>query len=104
MNKGNESVSELVELNQKNAGNIFVQMLVTGKAWPALNNINLRIRREAHQLVLFYVNMLAGKQAEINTEHARTMAALYEELKDSRNQIEALREEVAKLKSNLLEQ
>ncbi len=89
---------------------ISVQPFLTPLQMPLIGRLWQRLRAAAHQLVVFYVNRLAGAQGAFNREIFGTVAALVEDLDRARvdrdaeiaalrAEVQALRDEVASLRA-----
>jgi len=61
---------------------------------PILGPIWDRIRREAHNLVLFYVNKLAQRQVAVNRHLVSTLNRMAVQIQEQQRRIKALEEEV----------
>lgn len=84
-----ELAAQVAALNQ-NADDIFVPLSVVGMPNP----ITKRVRMALHQLVIYYVNMLAGKQAAVNRANAQIVSGLLAALGDAHKRIDALEQEL----------
>ena len=82
---------------------IRVGLSLTQSRLPLLGPIVQRVRAALHQLVIYYVNMLAGQQARFNESAARLLAGMIEELEHDTtpSEVETLRQEVEALKRQL---
>ncbi len=85
---------------------IAVQPVLTPQRLPVVGGLWRRVRAAAHQLVVFYVNRLAGAQAAFNREITGALAALVEDLDRHpphavEAEIVALRAEVQALRRDL---
>ena len=65
---------------------------------PLIGALWDRIRREAHYLVLFYVNRLAQHQLTVNRHLVSTLNRMAVQLQEQQRQIRALQEELRKLR------
>ena len=65
---------------------------------PILGPIWDRIRREAHNLVLFYVNKLAQRQVTVNRHLVSTLNRMAVQIQEQQRRIKALEEEVRRLR------
>ena len=95
-------------------GAISVQPFLSPAHIPIIGDLWQRVRLAAHQLVVFYVNRLAGAQGTFNREIAGALTALVHDLDRGgrvnpdteiaalRAEVRALRAEVDALKSNTL--
>lgn len=94
---------------REQANKIWVDLLLTETATqriPFLGGLWRRIRREAHNLVLFYVNILAANQATFNNHVVRILSELVgkqEKLLDQEDALKQLREEIEALRADLKE-
>lgn len=94
---------------REQANRVWVDLLLTETALqriPFLGGLWRRIRREAHDLVLFYVNILASNQAAFNNHVVRILSELVgkqEHLLDDRDSLKQLREEIQALRAELKE-
>ncbi len=57
-----------------------------------------RIRREAHHLVLFYVNQLAQRQVAVNRHLVSTLNRMVVQIQEQQRQLRALQEELRRLR------
>ena len=80
---------------------IGVSLSLTSAHVPLIGSLIQRVRLMMHQVVIYYVNMLARQQARVNVYDARAWAALMSDLEIKAGEIEALRNEVADLRSQL---
>lgn len=78
---------------------IAVELSLVPSSLPLLGSLWQRVRMAAHQLVVFYVNRLAGAQAAFNRELLAALIALVRELE--RSEPTALEAEVAKLRAEV---
>ena len=93
-------------------GAISVQPFLSPAHIPIIGDLWQRVRLAAHQLVVFYVNRLAGAQGTFNREITGALTALVHDLDRGgranpdadlaalRAEVNALRAEVDALKSN----
>lgn len=94
---------------REQANRIWVDLLLTettAQRIPFLGGLWRRIRREAHNLVLFYVNILAANQAAVNNHVVRILSELVskqEQLQDDEDKLKRLREEIEALRADLKE-
>src|SRR3972149_7067809 len=72
---------------------IGVGLSLTASRRPLIGPLVQRIRLALHQLVIYYVNMLARQQARVNTYDARAWAALLNDLEAKATEAETLRRE-----------
>lgn len=87
-------------------GSIYVKPFLTPPHLPVIGGLWQRMRSAAHELVVFYVNRLAGAQAAFNREVVACLNALVEDLDTGgranlQSEIVALREEVKSLRAQL---
>jgi len=59
---------------------VGVEMALTETRLPLVGGLTQRLRAALHELVLFYVNRLAGRQARFNEYSARALAVLVRDL------------------------
>jgi len=59
---------------------ISVEMAVVDTRLPVVGSLVQRLRAALHELVLFYVNRLAGRQVRVNEQTARALALLVRDL------------------------
>lgn len=69
----------------------MTQLPIVGRLWK-------RVRREAHQLVLFYMGKLAQRQVAVNRHLVSTLNRLVVQLQEQRRQIRALEAELEQLR------
>ncbi len=69
---------------------------------PILGSLWKRIRREAHNLVLFYLGKLAQRQATVNRHMVSTLNRMAVQLQEQQRQLRALRDELDQLKQQAL--
>lgn len=65
---------------------------------PLIGPLLDRIRREAHNLVLFYVNKLAQRQVAVNRYLVSTLNRMAVQIQEQQRRIQALQEELQKLR------
>lgn len=89
---------------RENANSIWISLSVVDRDIPLIGSLVRRARRIVHSLVLYYVNMLAGKQVVFNRSAASVLSDLasHSEGTDARIQeleaeVEALHERIAAL-------
>ena len=82
---------------------IGVGLSLTESRLPLIAPLVQRVRATLHHLVIFYTNILAGRQIRVNDYIVRALSGLVETLeKDTTpNEIETLRQEVADLRAQL---
>ncbi len=83
---------------RKSLGRLGVDMVVTQNRAPLVGGLIRRGRAVVHQLVIFYVNMLASQQGAINAQMNR---ALVEMVKDLEAQARAQRETIGRMRSEI---
>lgn len=92
---GSELAAQVAGL-QHSADGIFVPLSVVGNTNP----IAKKARMALHQLVIYYVNMLAGKQAAVNRANAQAMSGLLATLDAANKKVAVLEEEIKRMKSD----
>jgi len=85
---------------------IHVQPALTPPHLPLIGGLWQKVRIQAHSLVVFYVNRLAGLQGVFNREAVAALTVLVRDLDsggraDSRGEIAALRAEVSALRAEV---
>jgi hypothetical protein len=65
---------------------------------PILGPLWDRIRHEAHNLVLFYVNRLAQKQVTVNRHLVSTLNRMAVQIQEQQHRIKVLEEELRRIK------
>jgi hypothetical protein len=107
-----EEVYDRLEEADAVIGAISVQPFLSPPHLPIVGGLWQRARLAAHQLVVFYVNRLAGAQGAFNREIVGALAALVQDLDRGgranpeaeiavlRAEVRALRAEVDALKTN----
>lgn len=107
-----EEVYDRLEEADAVMGAISVQPFLSPAHIPIIGDLWQRVRLAAHQLVVFYVNRLAGAQGTFNREITGALTALVHDLDRGgranpdadlaalRAEVNALRAEVDALKSN----
>ncbi|MBI3957701.1 MAG: hypothetical protein HY328_02740 [Chloroflexi bacterium] len=87
---------------RQSAETIWVSLSVVGQRSPAfLGSAVSRVRRAAHELVLYYVNMLAGRQAVFNRSAVSAVSGLAASGEEMGERLEALEEEAAVLRERI---
>lgn len=88
---------------RESAETIWVPLSVVGGGrYPQfLASLVNRLRGAAHQLVLYYVNMLAGRQIVFNRAAVSAVSGLAEAGEDAAQRLQRLEEEVASLRARL---
>jgi len=82
---------------------IGVGPLLTGSSIPIVAPLVRRIRMALHQLVIYYVNELAGQQVRFNEHVVRATAMLIKGLEEDRlpGEVDTLRQEIAQLRAEV---
>ncbi len=82
---------------------IGVGLSLTESRIPLIAPLVQRVRAALHHLVIFYTNMLAGRQVRVNEYIVRTLTGLVQTLEDdpTPGEVEALRQQVAELRAQL---
>lgn len=75
---------------------VGVEMALTENRLPLVGPLVQRLRAALHELVLFYLNRQAARQARVNEQTARALAAL---VRDLEAEIAALRARLAELEA-----
>lgn len=83
------------------ADTIWVSLSVVDRQVPVVGSLLTRLRRELHSLVIYYVNMLAGRQVVFNRSVAGVLPALADALDESQERVAALEKEVADLRQRV---
>jgi len=101
-----EMLYETLEEARVVMDSIVVQPSLTPPHLPLLGGLWEKVRGQAHGLVVFYVNRLAGMQAVFNREIVSAISTLVRDLDshgraDLRDEVAALREEVAALRAEV---
>lgn len=91
-----------------NGDQVWTELSLIESQMPLLGVLVNRFKREFHQLVIFYVNMLGGRQATVNDALLRTLNQLVSALERSpefatREQFEKTNQSVLSLQSDLAE-
>jgi len=84
---------------------IGVGLSLTETRLPLIGPVLHRVRAALHQLVIYYVNMLAAQQARYNEYMVRALSTLVKDLElgPTPAEVEALRNEVAELRARILQ-
>jgi hypothetical protein len=87
-------------------GSIHVQSALTPPHMPLIGGLWQKVRKQAHALVVFYVNRLAGLQGVFNREIVTALSVLVRDLDrggraDSRAEIAVLRAELGALRAEV---
>ena len=82
---------------------VGVKLSLTETRLPLIGGVVQRVRAALHQVILYYVNMLARQQARINKYNLRVLTALTRDLEADATSadIEALRQEIAWLRERI---
>jgi hypothetical protein len=82
---------------------IGVGLSLTESRTPLIAPLVQRVRSALHHLVIFYTNMLAGRQARFNEYVVRALTGLVKALEEdpTSGEVESLRQEVAELRAQL---
>lgn len=93
------------DLNQarQSADSIWVSLSVVGNSrYPeVISSFVTRIRHSLHQLVIYYVNMLAGRQVNYNRATIDAVTGLAEAHEAAIERLDALEKEVSALREQL---
>jgi hypothetical protein len=94
------------QLEQANLNHdqIWVGLSLVESRVPLMGRLVNRFKRELHRLVIYYVNMLGGRQATVNKALVHTLNPLVEKLEppvEANPTIGALQREVKDLKARL---
>ena len=90
-----------LRLLREQAESIWVSPSVVGRPLPLLNRLWLRVRRAAHELVIYYVNMLAGRQVTVNRTTANLLGELVQVVETLAKRVETLERELAELRATV---
>jgi hypothetical protein len=84
---------------------VWVSLHLVSRPVPLVGRVWLDVRRQFHQLVVFYVNMLAGKQVAVNEYVVRTLNHLVHSVTSlaKEKDIRTLQDQVAELKERVRE-
>ncbi len=82
---------------------IGVGLSLTESRTPLIAPLVQRVRSALHHLVIFYTNMLAGRQARFNEYVVRALTGVVKSLEQdpTPGEVESLRQEVAELRAQL---
>ncbi len=80
---------------------IGVGLSLTTSRAPLIGALVQRVRLALHQLVIYYVNMLARQQSRVNAYDVRAWSVLMADLEAKAAEIESLRREVTELHARL---
>ncbi len=80
---------------------IGVGLSLTASRLPVIGPLVQRVRLALHQVVIYYVNMLARQQSRVNAYEARAWSVLMADLETKAAEAEDLRREVAELRARL---
>jgi O-antigen chain-terminating methyltransferase len=101
--EGGRFNSELYyELHQVNSlyDRILVGPSIVPRHFPLLGKLVSRLRRELHNLVIYYVNMLGGRQVAFNRAVVNVLNKLIEQL-DEKIEVDDLRKEMEEIRRRL---
>ena len=101
-----ETVYERLEEASVVMESVYVRPFLTPPHLPLIGSLWQKVRAAAHDLVVFYVNRLAGVQAAFNREIVGFLTALVDDLDpggriDLRNEIAMLRDEIRALRAQV---
>lgn len=80
---------------------LTVNPTIVGRSPWLLRPVVDRLRRAAHNLVIFYINMLVGQQLVIDRSFMAVAVSLAAELEESLKRIKQVEEEMAQLRATL---
>lgn len=80
---------------------IGVGLSLTSSRWPLIGGLIQRVRLALHQVVIYYVNMLAQQQVRVNTYNTHAWSALMADLETKSAEVDVLRREVEELRARL---
>jgi len=80
---------------------IGVGLSLTTSRLPLIGSLVQRVRLALHQLVIYYVNMLARQQSRVNAYDARAWLVLMADLEAKAAEVEALQRELAELRARI---
>ena len=82
---------------------IGVGLSLTESRTPLIAPLVQRVRSALHHLVIFYTNMLAGRQARFNEYVVRALTGVVKSLEQdpTPGEVESLRQEIAELRAQL---
>lgn len=86
---------------RENADSIWVSLSVVGRDIPIVGSLVTRVRRMVHSLVLYYVNMLAGRQVVFNRSVASVLSGLVSHTDTTEGRIQELESEVDQLRQRI---
>jgi len=100
------TVYETLEEASVVMNSLHVQPSLSPPHLPLVGHLWQKVRARAHDLVLFYVNRLAGAQSMFNREIVAALSTLVSDLDrggraDLQGEIAALRDEVASLRAQV---
>ena len=80
---------------------IGVGLSLTASRWPVIGSLVQRVRLALHQLVIYYVNMLARQQSRVNAYDSSAWSVLMTDLETKAAEVEDLRRQVTELRARL---
>jgi len=86
---------------RNSADTIWVSLSIVERQVPVVGSLLTRLRRELHSLVIYYVNMLAGRQVVFNRSVAGVLPALVDALDESQERVTALEKELVDLRQRV---
>jgi hypothetical protein len=97
-----QELYQQLEQANLNHDQIWLELVLIKSRLPLLGRFINRFKHALHQLVIYYVNMLGGRQATVNTALVHTLNPLVERLEQPHAAtIEALQREIADLQARL---
>jgi hypothetical protein len=83
-----------------NYDQVWVEVNIVGRKVPLLGGLVMRLKAALHELAVYYVNLHAGKQIDVNASLVRIVNALS---RKSEQDVNALRDEIALLRARIAE-
>jgi hypothetical protein len=80
---------------------IGVGLSLTTSRLPLIGSLVQRVRLALHQLVIYYVNMLARQQSRVNAYDAQAWSVLMADLETKAAEVEGLQRELAELRARI---
>ena len=80
---------------------IGVGLSLTTSRLPLIGSLVQRVRLALHQLVIYYVNMLARQQSRVNAYDARAWSVLMADLETKTAEVEASQRELTELRARI---
>ena len=103
--EGNGPLSEELYYNlgqlNLNYDQIWVDSTLESRPVPVIEPLIRRLKHEFHNLSVYYVNLLAGKQVSFNAHATRIFNQMVKELERKEAEVDALRQEVDALRQRL---